>query len=157
MGADTWSTAVAERRPALDQRYPHHAALLALARLPEPLPRTILWSPGNQALHGGAWSREEERVLCALSTRLGALGVAPRLVLALPPQPLEERLQDKHRERREVLLRAAQTLSWEVLDLARVAGEATTANRVADGLFAPYPVGTAQERVRAAIADAAAR
>ena len=57
--------------------------LVALATLPDPLPRTVIWCPGNQAIIGGAWTEEEDRVVSALRSRFTALGARPRLVLAL--------------------------------------------------------------------------
>ncbi len=155
LGSDAWTGIDAERRPAFDQRYPHHAVLVALAVLPDPLPRTIIWCPGNQAIIGGAWTEEEDRVLGALRSRFSTLGARPRLVLALPPQPVEERLAERQRERREVLQRAAIAHDWQVVDLERAAGPAASANRVADGLSTTYPNGAAQQRLRAALAEAA--
>ena len=155
LGANAWTGIEAERRPAPDQRYPHHAVLVALATLPDPLPRTVIWCPGNQAIIGGAWTEEEDRVVSALRNRFTALGARPRLVLALPPQPVEERLAERQRERREVLQRAAIAYDWDVVDLERAAGPAASANRVADGLFTTYPTGPALDRIRAALKDAA--
>jgi hypothetical protein len=151
MGGDVWSGLDADQRPALDERYPQHAVLLALAKLPDPLPRTIVWCPGNQVLHGGAWSAEEERVLGVLRSRCEQLGALPRLILALPPLPLDANLRTQAEDRRDQLLRSATLLQWTVVDLGRVAGDPEQANRVAEGVFARYPVGAAQQRMREAL------
>jgi hypothetical protein len=165
LGARVWDGLDADARPASDERYPHHAVLVALATLlgdgsGEPrqrLPRTIVWSPGNQTLLGGAWSAEEERVLGAVRTRCERLGVLPRLILALPPLPVEAHLQARAAERRDLLLRSANRLGWVVVDLARAAGAPEEANRVAPQVFTTYPLAPAQERMRAALQDALAR
>ena len=164
LGSRVWDGLDADARPASDERFPHHAVLVNLAALlgegsGEPrqrLPRTIVWSPGNQSLHGGAWSAEEERVLGLLRTRCERLGVMPRLILALPPLPVEAHLQARAAERRELLLRSANRLGWVVVDLARAAGAPEEANRVAPQVFTTYPLAPAQERMRAALKDALA-
>lgn len=165
LGSRVWDGLDADGRPASDERYPHHAVLVALAAIlgdgpGEPrqrLPRTLVWSPGNQTLHGGAWSAEEERVLGLVRTRCERLGVMPRLVLALPPLPVEGHLQARAAERRDLLLRSANRLGWVVVDLARAAGAPEEANRVAPQVFTTYPLAPAQERMRAALRDALAR
>ncbi|HYE06556.1 MAG TPA: hypothetical protein VEL07_13655 [Planctomycetota bacterium] len=153
-GDTTWSGLDAEQRIAHDERYPHHAALVALATLPDPLPRTLIWSPGNQALFGAGWSPEEERVLAALLSRLESSRELPRLVLVLPPVPIDEELRELAVQRRELLTRSASFLKWTVIDVERLAGPAEQANRIADQVFTRYPNGEAQARVRAAIAQA---
>lgn len=153
LGGDAWQGLDAEPRPALDERFPQHAVLAALAQLSDPLPRTVVWSPGNQVLHGGAWSAEEERLFGAIRSRFEAAGVLPRLVLLLPPTPLDAGLQEQARQRRELLQRSAGFLGWTVLDADRVAGNAAEANRVGEGVFTRYPHGAAQERLRRALAD----
>jgi hypothetical protein len=147
----------AELRPATDLRAPHHACLAALARLPDPLPRTLVWSPGNDGIAIGAADPEEIRLMGTVRNRLAAMGARPLLIVALPPEPAEERLRPVHAARREALIAAADTVGWKVLDLARAAGPADSANRVGDGLYAPYPVGEAQGRVAQALADLLAR
>jgi hypothetical protein len=145
-----------------DERHPHHAVLVALAGVlgdpaAKPWPRTLVWSPGNRALMGGAWSPEEERVLGAVRSRCERVALAPRLVLALPPLPVEHHLQAQATQRRELLLRSANRLGWVVVDLARAAGDPLEANRVAPQVFTTYPLMPAQERMRAALAEALAR
>ncbi|MBA3701168.1 MAG: hypothetical protein H0W78_20150 [Planctomycetes bacterium] len=165
LGARVWDGLDADARPAIDERYPHHAVLVGLAAIlaegtgeaRQRLPRTIVWSPGNQTLHGGAWTAEEERVLGLVRTRCERLGVMPRLVLALPPLPVEAHLQARATERRELLLRSANRLGWVVVDLARAAGAPEEANRVAPQVFTTYPLAAAQERMRAALREALAR
>jgi hypothetical protein len=165
LGSRVWDGLDADARPASDERYPHHAVLVTLAAIlgegsGEPrqrLPRTIVWSPGNQTLHGGAWTAEEERVLGVLRTRCERLGVMPRLILALPPLPVEEHLQTRAAERRDLLLRSANRLGWVVVDLARAAGAPEEANRVAPQVFTTYPLAPAQERMRAALREALTR
>jgi hypothetical protein len=163
MGGSAWSGLDADLRTAGDERYPHHAVLVALAQVLSDqrprgdLPRTIVWCPGNQALYGAAWSPEEERLLGVVRTRCERLGLVPRLVLALPPLPVEERLQAQAGERRELLLRSANRLGWVVIDLARAAGRPLEANRMADQVFTRYPLGAAQERQREALREALER
>ena len=155
-GGDCWPSdtqaGAIDRRVATDLRHPAHAALVACAPLGrQPAPRTICWSPGNAAVRAGAWTNEEERVLTAVRERCRALGVAPRLVLALPPAPPETRWAAVHAERRRTLTAAAAALGWNVLDLERVAG--ADPYRLAPQLAADAPVGAARERIRAALAE----
>jgi hypothetical protein len=157
MDGSAWTGLDAEQRPATDPAKSHHACLVALARLPDPLPRTIIWSPGNGSLDYGAADPEEVRLLGALRSRCEALQVAPLLILALPPEPVEVRLRVPALERREALVREADLTGWRVIDLARVAGDADTANRVGDEVFAAYPVGEAQIRMRDQLAAALRR
>ena len=152
LGGDAWQGLSAERRIAVDDRHPQHAVLVALAILPQPLPKTLVWSPGNGALFGGAWTAEEERLLGAVRSRCAALGAMPRLVLLLPPTPLDPELQEQARTRREQLSRSAGFQGWSVVDLEAIAGPAETANRVADGLFTRHPIGDARRRISEAIA-----
>ncbi len=152
----------ADCRVALDERFPQHAVLvefaLQIAKQPAALPRTLVWCPGNQVLHGGAISdgtasnNEEERVLGAIRARFSALGVQPRLLLALPPLPVEAELRTIAVTRRAGLARSAEQQHWQVLDLARIAGDPEQANRVDAGLFTRYPVGAAAARCREALA-----
>jgi hypothetical protein len=162
MGGDAWTGLEAELLPVGDERYPHHAVLVALATVlgggdPGRLPRTIAWCPGNQVLFGGAWSSEEERMLGVIRTRCERLGAAPRLLLALPPLPVDERLKAQAQERRDLLARSANRLGWAVIDLGRAAGDPASANQVAPGVFTRYPLGEAQARMRRLMADALAR
>jgi hypothetical protein len=160
MGATLWDGLDAEAHPASDERYPQHAVLVALARLPaeaKGVPRTIVWSPGNQVLFGGAWSAEEERVLGLVRTRLEHLQVKPQLILALPPLPVDEHLRAQAAERRELLQRAANLLGWVVIDLAKAAGDPAQANLVAAGVYTRYPLREAQERMRTVLRDALSR
>ena len=46
-------------------------------------------------------------------------------------------------------LAAADSCGWRVVDLARAAGDAEDANRVADGMFTTYPNRAALVRIRA--------
>ena len=154
LGRSPWDGLAADRRPATDERYPQHAALVALAVLPVPLPRTIIWCPGNQVVRGGAWSAEEGRLIGALTHRLVALGAKPKLVLALPPDHLESRYQAIQESRRDALVQEAVTYQWTVLDLNRAAGEVAVANRVGEGVFTTYPNGEGQARIHAALAKA---
>ncbi len=151
LGADTWSTLDAELRPALDERFPHHAVLVALAKLDKP--RTIIWSPGNQALFGAAWTEEEERVLGVVRSRCEALSIQPRLVLVAPPIPMDEVLKEQSATRRDLLIRSANTQGWAVLDIERLVGSAESANKVREGLFTRYPNGPAQQKIVQALKD----
>ncbi|MBA2480949.1 MAG: hypothetical protein H0V44_09815 [Planctomycetes bacterium] len=155
LGGNAWSEADADQRPALDDRYPHHAVLVALARIGSP--RTIAWCPGNQALLGAAWNEEEVRILGAVRTRCEALKILPRLVLIVPPLPIDERLRELAVQRRELLISSATVQDWAIIDLERVAGPAERANKVGDGLFTRYPVGDAQAQVRKALREEMAR
>jgi len=146
-----------ERRDAVHPRYAHHAAIVALAQLPEPLPATILWSPGNAPLYSHTWSPEEERLLLALRSRLQALDVLPRLILLLPPLPPERALRERAEQRRDLLRRSAVFLGWEVLDAQQEVGDPARATAFRDGLHSRYPVGEAAERLRAALRRALAR
>lgn len=158
LGRSVWEGLDAETRPAPDDRHPHHAVLVALAQALNRAPaggaaldpRTILWCPGNQVLAGGAWDPEEERLLGAVRTRCEALGFRPRLVLALPPLPVDQK--ERAQERRELLRRSANQLGWVVVDLARAAGEPEEANRVGEQVFTANPNGAAQERMRELLA-----
>lgn len=153
LGGDAWQGLTAETRIAVDARHPQHAVMVALATLPTPLPRTLIWSPGNGALFGGAWTPEEERLLGAIRSRCAALGALPRLVLLLPPVPLDPELQEQARTRRDLLARSAGFQGWTVVDLDAIAGAGEAANRVADGLFTRHPIGEARARITAAIAE----
>lgn len=155
-GGDVFADLEAELRPAEDDRHPHHAALVALADLPEPLPRSLLWSPGNAAIRNQRWSAEEERVLGALRSRFDQLGVAPHCILLLPPLPPEQRLQGQARQRRDLLRRAALAANWRILDAAAVVGDPLEACSIAPGLLANHPVGAARERLQQAIVRALA-
>jgi hypothetical protein len=157
MGTSTWVGLEADQRPALDERYPHHAVLVELAKLPDPLPRVIVWSPGNQSLFGGAWSPEEERVFGVLRSRCEALKQMPTLVLLLPPTPLNQELQEVAEKRRALLIHSASSLSWTILDAERIAGPAEEANQVADQAFTRYPNGAAQYRIREALREVLTR
>jgi hypothetical protein len=160
LGSDVWNGLDAEAHVALDERYPQHAVMVALAKLPseaKALPRSIVWSPGNQVLFGGAWSAEEERLLGLVRSRCEHLQVRPQLILALPPMPVDEHLRSLAQERRELLMRSANLLGWVVIDLARAAGEPEQANLVSAGVFTRYPLRAAQERMRAALAEALQR
>jgi hypothetical protein len=156
-GGDAWAGLDAETRPATDPARPHHAVIAALAALPTPLPRTLLWCPGNGALARGEADPEEARLLGLLRERFTALGAAPLLVLALPPRPLGERLAAADATRRDELQREADRTGWRVIDLARSAGPPEDANRVGDNAFAPYPVGEAQARMRETLRGILAR
>ncbi len=160
MGSDLWAGLDAEPHPAIDERYPQHAVLVALAKLPREaaaMPRSIVWCPGNQVLFGGAWSAEEERMLGVIRTRCQHLGVMPRLILALPPMPVDENLRALAKDRRELLMRSASLLSWVVIDLAKAAGDPEQANRVAASVYTRYPLKDAQERMRGVLREALAR
>lgn len=151
---EAWRGLDAELRPAVDARYPQHAALAALAAIAQP--RSIVWCPGNGALYARTWSGEG-RLCSALSARLAALGIRPQLVLALPPAPVAAAWNDDDARRRLELATAAHAAGWELLDLAAVAGDPLTANRLATGLYAENPVGAAQERMRVAVRGVLAR
>ncbi len=163
LGATAWDGLDAETRPALDDRYPQHAVLVALAKLPagtaqgSQAPRTIIWCPGNQVLYGAAWSEEEERLLGVISTHCAALGITPRLVLAAPPMPLDDDLQDTATKRRDLLMRSANLQGWVVVDLAAAAGDPKQADQVSPGLYTRYPNHDAQKRMRDALAGELAR
>ncbi len=143
-----WAGLDAETRPATDLVKPHHACLVALATLPQPLPRTVIWCPGNDAIQVGEHDPEEVRLLGVLRERFAALEALPVLIVALPPRPVEERLQAAHDLRREALIAEADRTGWKLLDLARAAGDPETANKVGDNVFTTYPAGEAMGRMR---------
>ena len=152
---------------AVDERNPWHAQLVALAHdmpawMPDPLlkgPRTIMWSPGNQALLHNTWTPEEERFLGVVRTRCEELGFFPRLVLVLPPAPIDDRQPARALagERREQLRRAAANQGWLVFDVERWIGSAEEAFRIADQVYAEGPVGAARERLAQALQTELAR
>lgn len=148
LGSDSWEGVDARRVEATDQRYPHYAVLVAMAQLEEPYPKTLIYSPGNQALFARSWTAEEERVLQAIEQRWQILGVMPELVLALPPVPVQGYLQKQAKERRELLRRSAVFRGWSILDVEEVAGPATEANKVSEGAYTNYPIGDARIRLR---------
>jgi len=154
LGRTAWSGLDADCRAVSEERYPHHGVLVALADLPDPLPRTIVWSPGNNALFGAAWSEEEERILGVLRSRCERLGTVPRLVLVLPPLPIAgHELVELARRRRELLGRSAAFQSWTVLDAEAIVGPAAEANKVSDGVYTRHPNGAAQARLAQALAQ----
>jgi hypothetical protein len=157
LGKSLWEGIDADQRPVADDRYPQHAVLVALSQLPDPLPRSIVWCPGNQVLFGGAWSSEEERLFGVIRTRCEMLGAMPTMILLLPPTPMNEELAEVARERREQLTRSAVSLSWIVIDSDLAAGPPEKANQINENAFARYPYGEAQARVRKALTDALAR
>ena len=146
---------------ANDDRSPWHAQLVALARdmaswQPAPLtagPRSIVWSPGNRALLHNTWTPEEERFLGVVRTRCEALAIFPRLILVLPPAPIDDREPARKlaAERRDQMQRAAANQGWVVLDVERWAGPAVEAFRIGDQVFAEGPVGAAREHLAAAL------
>lgn len=147
---DAWRGLNADLRPAMDERYPQHAVLVVLATLDRP--RSVIWCPGNAALYAGTWA-EESRLCAAFAHRCTALGIRPRLILALPPLPVSQVLRASAESRRQILRVAAQAAGWDILDLALIAGDPTTANRFAPGFFTDYPVGEAQQRIRIALRE----
>ncbi|MEK7413656.1 MAG: hypothetical protein AAB263_10130, partial [Planctomycetota bacterium] len=154
MGATAWDGLDADTRPATDLIKPHHACLVALAKLPDPLPRSIIWCPGNGAIRHGEPDPEEVRLIAVLRTRFEAMGVRPILFLALPPLPVEAHLQTANQRRREDLIAEADRCGWKCLDLAHAAGPADAANRVGNQAFTTYPLGQAQARMRELLAMA---
>lgn len=152
-----WDGLDAENRPATDLIKPHHACLVALARLPEPLPRTIIWCPGNGAIRSGEADPEEVRLLGAVREHCAARGGMPLLVLALPPRPVEERLAAAHDARREALVAEADRTGWRILDLARAAGDPELANRIGDNVYTAYPTGEALRNMREMLRSAVAK
>ncbi|MCX8039756.1 MAG: hypothetical protein N3B15_04195 [Planctomycetota bacterium] len=151
-GRTAWEGLAAEQRALAPERSITAATLVALAQLPTPLPRTIVWSPGNAPLADGDWDPSESRLMLALSARLRALQAAPRLVLALPPWPLSEAARALAEQRRRTLAAVARSSGWRIIDLARAAGPPESAQRVGERAYAPYPVGAAQDRMRALLA-----
>jgi hypothetical protein len=154
---NAWAGLDAEPRTASDLAKPHHACLVALATLPLPLPRTLIWCPGNDAIQIGEHDPEEVRFLGVLRERFTALGAMPVLIVALPPRPVESRLQAAHDLRREALVAEADRTGWRLLDLARAAGDPESANKVGDNVFTTYPAGEAMGRVREALRGALAK
>ncbi len=148
LGSDTWKGIDAQRVEATNQRFPHHAVMVALAKMQAPWPRTIVYSPGNQALFARSWTQEEERILQVIEQRWKALGVKPKLVLALPPVPVQSYLKEQAKERRDLLRRSAIFRGWSILDLEKIAGPAEEANKVAEAAFTNYPIGEARKRIR---------
>lgn len=142
---------------ATDDRRSDHAVLVALAGSLDPVPRSLIWSPGNANLFFGTWSGEEERVFGAIRSRLTALGAQPRCAVLLPPIPVDVELRALAEERRSLLARSAAFQGWQVLDAETIAGPAETANRMADGLFTRHPIGDARERIRNALVAELAR
>ena len=146
---------------AVDDRQPTHAQVAGLARdqvtwAAQPLahgPRTIIWSPGNRAILNNTWSAEEERFLGVVRTRCEALEIFPRLVLLLPPAPIDDRAPARElaAQRRELLRWAAAVQGWVVLDVERLAGPAAESYRLGKGVYADGPVGEARERLSAAL------
>lgn len=157
LGESVFAGLEADCRVAVDDRRSDHAALVALAGALDPVPRTLIWSPGNANLFLGTWTPEEERVLAVVRSRCAALGAQPRCVLLLPPIPVDAALHESARERREMLTRSAAFQGWQVIDAERLAGPAAEANRVADGLFTRHPIGPARERIVAALRGELAR
>jgi hypothetical protein len=151
---DAWRGLNAELRAIGDVRYPQHAALVTLASVAQS--RSIVWSPGNGALFARTWSGEG-RLCSALSARLTAMGIRPRLVLALPPAPVAAAWAADDARRRQELSAAARAAGWELCDLAAAAGDPLIANRLAAGLYDEHPVGAALERVRTTLRDELAR
>ncbi|TVR08473.1 MAG: hypothetical protein EA401_13850 [Planctomycetota bacterium] len=131
----------------------HHAALLALAQLPDQLPRTLVWSPGNAAIEQHRWNQEELRFLEVVNQRFAARQVMPRRILLLPPLPVAEHLHPSAQERRRALRQHATNHGWRVLDAERMSGGTPQAQRWATGAYTRYPVGEAQKRIRAALLD----
>lgn len=152
-----WQGLDAELRSATDPIRPHHACLVALAQLPDPLPRTIIWCPGNAAIVSGEMDPEEPRLLGAVREHCIARGGLPLLVVALPPRPVEERLHAAHDVRREALVAEADRTGWRILDLGRAAGDPERANRVGDAVYTAYPAGEALGRVREMLRAAVAK
>ncbi len=160
MGASALDGLDIRQRIALDERQPVHAQVAGLALdtatwESNPLiagPRTIFWSPGNQALLANTWSQEEERFLGVVRTRLEALNAYPRLVLVLPPAPIDDREPARALavERRDLLRRAAAWQGWVILDVERAAGPAEESYRLADNVYATGPVNEARERLATA-------
>ena len=133
---------------AIDARHPDLAVLVAISRHlgSGQRPKSLLWSPGNEALRQGAWSSEEERVLGVVKTRCLALGFLPRLSLLLPPTPLEDRpeILAQSSERRNLLRRSAAAQGWAVIDADRWCGPPEQATRLPGGGYATHPVGEAR-------------
>lgn len=152
MGDTVWKGLEAEARVATDLIKPHHAVLVALANLPDPLPRTVVWCPGNGGIRTGAADPEEVRLLGVLRSRFSALKAGPLLVIALPPEPVEERLREVAAARREALVQEADRCGWRFVDLARAAGDPLEANKVGDAVFTTYPTGPALVREREMLA-----
>lgn len=150
LGSDAWQGLRGDLRPAVDERFPQHAVLLALAQLAQP--RSIVWCPGNGALYAGTWA-DEGRLCSALAARCSALHIRPRLVVALPPLPVTAHWRAEAVHRNQALTDTALAAGWKVLDLAAIAGDPAQANRITDGLFAEYPIAAAQERLRTALRD----
>ena len=146
---------------AVDERQPTHAQVAGLARdqvawAAQPLmqgPRTIIWSPGNRAILNNTWSAEEERFLGVVRTRCEALEIFPRLVLLLPPAPIDDRApaRELSAQRRALLRRTAAVQGWVVLDVERLAGPAEESYRLGEGVYAEGPVGEGRERLAAAL------
>ncbi len=157
LGASVFTGLDAVCRIAVDDRRSEHAALVALAGVLDPVPRTLIWSPGNANLFLGTWTAEEERMLAVVRSHCAVLGAQPRSVLLLPPIPIDAALQESARERREMLARSAAFQGWQVLDAERLAGPADQANRVADGLYTRHPIGPARDRIVAALRAELAR
>jgi hypothetical protein len=161
MGASACDQLDVRLQVAVDDRQPTHAQLVGFARdqvnwAEQPLtqgPRTIMWSPGNRAVLHNTWSAEEERFLGVVRTRCEALGIYPRLVLLLPPAPIDDRVPGRElaAQRRELLRRAAAVQGWVVLDVERLAGPAEESYRLGEGVFAEGPVGEGREKLAAAL------
>lgn len=143
---------------AVDDRFPHHAALVALAPTTRAgwgeAPRTVLWSPGNNCLPVFTVSPEEGRVCEALRERYRHQGVLPKLVLLLPPLPAEPTLRAAATARRQALRSIAGFSDWQIIDAQDLIADLPDPNAIAPGITARYPVGIAQARIAAAVAAA---
>jgi len=156
LGSTSWDGLELRQVPVAETRHPHHAALVTIAGLGDAVPATLVWSPGNHALLNRTWSSEEERFLDVVEARYQHRGRMPRLLLVLPPVPVDEALHEEAGRRRGLLARMADRLGWEVIDAERVCGPAAEANRVGEGVYTTYPHGEARIRLRDAIAQAVA-
>ncbi|MHC5067108.1 MAG: hypothetical protein ACYTF0_00830 [Planctomycetota bacterium] len=147
LGADV------QRRVVADERHPAHGLLVHMAAIQAAGGcSALLWSPGQLALHAGAWSPEEERALVAIDQYYAAQQQRPRLVLVLPPMPSQQRLRDLAQERRDLLRRSAIGAGWRIVDSER----SVQALQVSTGAYAAVAHGEAGRALAVAIAQALA-
>ena len=97
--------------------------ITALTQDLDPMPRSLAWLPGPEAIADGNWCGEEERLVSVVSDRFASLDVAPHLLLLLPPLPSRPELQEVAQRRRRRLRSQALAYNWTVIDLDGFSGD----------------------------------
>ena len=72
----------------------------------------------------------------------------------MPPLPVDKRVHDRARERRDLLMRSATFGGWEVLNLGRITNDDIAAMALAEHAYTRYPIGNARTAIQEAIAEA---